>query len=88
MLTLDIAGNLLHRTRTIEGDTCDKILKAVRFELLQKLSHAAGFQLEHPVRVAGCNHLIHFVIREWDAVKIRHFAPALFNKSERIANDR
>ena len=34
VLALDIAGDLLHRARTVEGDACDEVLKAVRLELL------------------------------------------------------
>ena len=88
VLALDIARNLLHRAGAIEGDTCDEVFKTVRLELLQKLPHAAGFQLEHPVGIAGRNHLIHLGIGKGETVEIRCLFSVLLNKTKRIANDR
>ena len=52
VLALYVAGDGLHRPRTVEGDGGDDVLEVLRLHVGQKLLHARRFELKHAVRVA------------------------------------
>ena len=47
VLAVDVARDVVHRTRPIERVHRDDVVEAVGLELAQRVAHAAGFQLEH-----------------------------------------
>src|SRR3546814_16422159 len=44
--------NVVHRSRTVEGDQRDNVTKVCWLYLSQRLAHSFRFQLEHADRVA------------------------------------
>ena len=88
LLALQIAGYLFHRARTIQGDACNDILKAVRLHLHHKLCHSCGFKLEHARGIAGAYHLIYPRVVILTVGKIRRSFPSLFGVSAAILYDR
>ena len=66
LLARHVAGNRLHRTRSVQRYRSDDVLKIRGPHLHQKLGHARGFQLEYARGVAVGNHLIDPGLVQWN----------------------
>src|ERR1700758_528402 len=53
LLALDVVRDQFHGSRTVERDQSNDVVKAVDVELLTKIDHPTGFQLEHANRFAA-----------------------------------
>ena len=53
VLAVDVAVDVVHRPRPIEGDDGDDVLEAVGLQLAQGVAHARTFELEHADRIAA-----------------------------------
>ncbi len=58
----DISRDKIHWPRAVKGDSCNHVLKILRFELLHKVFHALTFQLEHAVRLSGSEGSKHLLV--------------------------
>ena len=56
MAAVDIGGNAVHRTRTIERENGDQILDTIGAQLRQHILHAAALKLEHALGQAARDH--------------------------------
>ena len=52
IFTTDILRDKIHRTRTVQGNSRDHILKTLRLQFLHEVFHTRTFQLEHTVRTS------------------------------------
>ena len=69
-LVRDVSRDRIHRSRPVQRDPGDDILKAVRSQFLHEPRHTGRFQLEHTLRIAGRYHFEHFRIIKIHIVKI------------------
>ena len=70
VLAGDIARNVVHRPRTIEGDDGDDVLETIGLQLAQRIAHARAFQLEHAGRIPMAQHGVGLGIVERQARQI------------------
>ena len=68
LLARHVAGDRLHRPRTVQRNRGDDVLEVARAHALQELPHARGFQLEHAVGVALGDHVVHARVVEGDVL--------------------
>ena len=87
MLALYIAGDGLHRPRTVEGDGGDDVLEVLRAHVGQKLLHARGFKLEHAVRVALGDHFVHAGVVEGNIFALKGLRARLDGHGDRVHDD-
>ncbi len=57
VLAADVARDVVHRARPVEGDDGDDVLEGVGLQLAQHVPHAGAFQLEHADGVAAAQQL-------------------------------
>ena len=86
--SFDVQRNEIHWARTVQGNPSNHVLQILRFQLLHKAFHAAAFQLEHALVLAGADGGEHFLIIIVDPVHIQMEAPALLQKAHRVLNHR
>ena len=70
VLTADVGRNVLHWTRTVEGDDGDDVFEAVGTQLAQHVAHPGGFQLENAHGLGPAQHFKHLGIIQRDAVDV------------------
>ena len=87
LLALDIARDLVHRTRAVKRNACDDVLKARWLHLLHKARHSGGFQLEHADRIAGTYQFEHTRVVIIAVLKIGRRSTAPADKIEAVAYD-
>ena len=72
VFALNVAGDVVHRPRTVKGDDGDDVLEGIGLELLQNVfAHARRFQLEHPGGVAPPYHFVSLAVVEGDAGDVK-----------------
>ena len=71
-LAARVGRDLVHRARAVERDERDEVLELRRLDLLQRLAHALGLELEHADRVAPGHHLVGLLVVERER---RHVGP-------------
>ena len=84
---VDILGDLVHRSRTVQRDACDDVLKTFRLELLHEARHAAALKLEHSNSISRRYHLVHIGIVERDTAEVDIYAVILFDQVSCVLND-
>ena len=57
MLTVDVAGDVVHRAGAVQRHDRDDVLEPVGLKLAQHVAHARTFKLEHAGRIAAAQHL-------------------------------
>lgn len=62
-LAFDVVGNILHRSGTIQTDSCYYVFQSVRLHTLHQIAHSSAFQLENTHRVPRTDEFEHFGIR-------------------------
>ena len=62
MFVLDIIRDIIHWAWTIQCNTGNDILKAVRLQLSHKFLHSVWFKLKYAICIAWCNHIERFFI--------------------------
>ena len=62
VLAPDVLGDKVHRSRTIQGNSGDHILQAMRLQFFHKALHSATLQLEHTVCTSGSKRIQHFLV--------------------------
>src|SRR3546814_12139306 len=62
--------NVVHRSRTVEGDQRDNIAKVCWLYLGQCLAHSFGFQLEHAARVTPFQKVVYRPIVPFEQIEI------------------
>ena len=78
VLAVDEAGDVLHRTRSIEGEECGEIVDRLGLEVGDGAAHAAGFELEDAECLAAGEHVIGLgvPVRQRQRVDFDAFVPA------------
>ena len=77
-LAARVGGDLVHRARAVERDERDEVLELGRLDLLERLAHALGLELEHAHRVAAGHHLVGLLVVER---QLRHVDPLPLERS-------
>src|SRR3546814_3474182 len=62
--------NVVHRSRTVEGDQRDNVTKVCWLYLSQRLAHSFRFQLEHADRVAPFQKVVYRPIVPFEQIEI------------------
>ena len=57
-LALGVDRDLVHRAGPVERAERDEVVELVGADLLERVAHALGLELEHPDRVAAGEHLV------------------------------
>ena len=86
VFALDIAGDGIHRAGAIERNGGDDIFEILRLHVGEKAAHAAGFELEHAVRLALGDHIVHGLIVQRDILGL-HIHARVAHEVERVADD-
>ena len=79
VLAFDIARNIVHRARAVEGNDSDKVFKTVRLDLLVNVFHAGRFKLEHRGSIAALQQFVGRAVIQIDIVHIQLNAVHFFN---------
>ena len=83
-----VSRNEIHRARTVQGNTGNDILKALRPQFLHEVLHSGALQLEDSLRLSGsdiCQHLWIIVV---NVVNVHPLTRRLLDKVHRIPYDR
>ena len=80
----DILRNKIHGTWTIQGNTCDNILQALRLQLLHEILHTRTFQLEHAICLTGSQRIQHCFIIVINVIHINLAAMSLLDHPHSI----
>ena len=86
-LAARVGGDLVHGARAVERHERDEVLELGRLDLLERLAHALGLELEHAHRVAAGHHLVGLVVVERQR---RHVDPAVaraLDDGQRVLDD-
>ena len=70
MLDVDIARDVVHRSRPVERDHSDDVFETVRQQLSKRIAHARTFQLEHADRFAAAKQVIGRVVIKGELRKL------------------
>ena len=73
-LAARVGRDLVHGARAVERHERDEVLELGRLDLLERLAHALGLELEHAHRVAAGHHLVGLLVVERQR---RHVDPAV-----------
>ena len=87
LLAGDEVRDVVHRARPIEGVHSDKVLEALRVELLEVLFHTGGFDLEDGSGVAAAEELVGRLVVDGDGFDVDILAIALLDELEAVVDD-
>ena len=73
-LAARVGGDLVHRARAVQRDERDEVVELRRADLLERLLHALGLELEHADRVAAREHLVGLRVVERQRRHVRPLA--------------
>lgn len=82
VLAFDIARNIVHRARAVEGNDSDKVFKTVRLDLLVNVFHAGRFKLEHRGSIAALQQFVGRAVIQIDIVHIQLNAVHFLTQSQ------
>ncbi len=76
----DVARDVVHRARAVERHHGDDVLEAVRLELLQRLLHPAGFELEHAIGLGAAHQAVGLGVVERQLVEDQRHAERIVHQ--------
>ena len=83
-LAARVGRDLVHRARAVQRHECDEVLELGRLDLLQRLAHPLGLELEHPDRVAGGHHRVGLLVVERQRRHVRALAGRALDDVQRV----
>ena len=84
MLALGVHGDLVHRARAVERVEGDQVVELVRADLLQRLPHPLGLELEHARGVTPGEHLVGGRVIERQRGHVRALAAGALDDVQRV----
>ena len=88
ILTLDVLGNEVHGSRTVQGNSGNDVLHALWLQFLHESLHAAAFQLEHAVGLTGSKGSVNRRVVIIYFINVYRLSGSLGRHTGRVLNDR
>ena len=85
--SFDEIRNQVHGTGTIQGNECRDVFHGTDLKFFAKITHAAGFQLEHPQRFRPIQKIISFLVVQRQVIDWDFYFVGLLHHLAGIADD-